>query len=249
MHTQSLTDAVLLTLRRRHDLAVSPSGARARRQGLLRVSRGHRNPGTMTPRLTSRGAHAYGGCGSGRVRPDDSSWIATARHEARSHLDDAGRAALSGGFSVARRSIRWSRAARHQAVVHARAGRSPVRGARSARLARKGRLYLDRGVDRLGLPGCVRPALRAPAAPRLRGRTAVLPAADRRRRNGRLREHLHRVAGRDLRRRPVVLGESGGCFHAVEEWTDPGDAVCGGQWCDSMALGASPTATHRSNRF
>ena len=27
---------------------------------------GHRNPGTTTPRLTSRGAHAYGGCGSDR---------------------------------------------------------------------------------------------------------------------------------------------------------------------------------------
>ena len=93
------------------------------------------------------------------------------------------------------------------------------------------------------LPGCVRPALRAPAAPRLRGRTAVLPAADRRGRGGRGRELLHRTAGLDLPRRPVVVDERGGGVHAAEERTDPGDAGRGGRRRDSLAVGGS--TTHR----
>ena len=70
------------------------------------------------------------------------------------------------------------------------------------------------------------------------GRPA-LPAADRGGRGGRLREHLHRFAGLDLRRRPVVLDESGGDLHAAEERADPGDAGCGGRRRGSMAVGGA----------
>ena len=61
--------------------------------------------------------------------------------------------------------------------------------------------------------------------------------SDRGGRNRRLREHLHRVAGLDLRRRTVVLDDSGRGLHAAEERADPGDVGRGGRRCDSLAVG------------
>ena len=78
-------------------------------------------------------------------------------------------------------------------------------------------------------------------ARRLRGRTAVLPAADRGGRGGRLREPRHRVARLDLRRRPEVLDASGGGLHAAEERADPGDAGRGSRRRDSMAVDGATT--------
>ena len=120
-----------------------------------------------------------GGAVAGEHARRDSPRAAAARHAARDRPDGAGRDSLRGCVPVAGRPSGRSRAPRYQAVVHPRAGRRPVRGARSARPARKGLLRVDRGDGR-PVPGGVRPAPRPRAAPPLRGRTAVLLAPDRR---------------------------------------------------------------------